>query len=192
MTFDSQEEEWMYWWFKELESAGYVKLVEMHPFSYPLFDGVSVKYFEPYKKKEGGKYTDEPIIPEHVYTPDMIVWWDDSALGLFAEPFNSDNRKKKGRVIDKILCQKHDEEAAWYSVIEVKPNFDRFNMIRIAKIHIQWVFQKFSDYINIVSPKTHFPKSFTPQKYMITKTGKARKLPYKKVLTLDEFINSQN
>lgn len=192
--FDSNEEEWMYWWFKELEEKGYVHLFETQPFSYPLFEKLSVDYFEPYKKKSGGKNVSEPIISDHKYTPDGIVWWDESAIGLFTELIDGNARKRKGQSLMKMLCQKADpiHEGApdqYYSIIEVKPTFDRFNMTRIAKLHLQWVYQKHGDFINIVSPKTYFPKSFTPKKYMITKTNKARKIPYKNVVTLEEFIN---
>ena len=152
--FDSNEEIYFSWWLNELKALGYIKEIIHQPEAYPLSSQVNSEYFEPYKKKEGGKYVSEEILPPHVYTPDVKVIWDESAIGLFTTPLLSEARKKKNRSFQTIICQqefkwKEDPKDPYYSMIEVKPSFDQNNMTRLAKINIKWVWEKHGDFVNI-------------------------------------------
>jgi hypothetical protein len=199
--FDSHEEQYMDWWLQELKALGYIKEIIHQPTAYPLSSQVNVDYFEPYKKKEGGKLVSEEILPPHVYTPDVKVIWDESAIGLFATPLHSEARKKKNRSFQTIICQ--DVEVTetgkgaevkfhYYSIIEVKPSFDQNNMTRLAKINIKWVWEKHGDFVNIIIPEQHFHKTFTPQKFLFTnKSGQPRKIKYKNIVTLKEFLSKK-
>lgn len=188
MTFDSNEELYMDWWLQELKVLGYISEIIHQPESFKLSDGISVDYFVPYKKKEGGTYVSESIMREHVYTPDVLVTWTQKAVNVFTTMINSDLRKKKGHSFMYILC---DENLRSY--IEVKPSFDQNNMTRLAKINLQWVWEKYGQYVNIVVPEKHFNKTFTPKKYFFTtKTKKPRTIKYKNVQTIEEFIKKDS
>jgi hypothetical protein len=200
MNFDSNEEMYMDWWLQELKKLGYVKEIIHQPEPFELSESLWVNYYEPYKrpKKDGpeGKMVPEEIIPKHVYTTDIKVIWDESALGIFTTPIRYNLRKKKGAALQYILCESDDRDynpdkgdITWVSYIEVKPVFDQNNMTRLAKINQKWVFEKFDKYINIVVPEKHFNKTFTPQKYFFTnKTKKPRQIRYKNIITLKEFL----
>jgi len=197
--FQSDEERYFSWYLEELKALGYIKEIIHQPKAYPLSSQLNVDYFEPYKKKEGGKLVSEEILPPHVYTPDVKVIWDDSAIGLFATPLLSQARKKKNRSFQTIICQQEFkwEESNWkkdpyYSIIEVKPSFDQNNMTRLAKINIKWVWEKHGDFVNIIIPEQHFHKTFTPQKFLLTnKSGQPRKIKYKNIVMLKEFISKE-
>lgn len=193
--FDSNEEIYFSWWLNELKALGYIKEIIHQPTAYPLSGQVNSEYFEPYKKKEGGKYVTEEILPAHVYTPDVKIIWDASALGVFTEMLNSSVRKKKNRSFQTIICQttgEIEDGLGYYSIIEVKPSFDQNNMTRLAKINIKWVMEKHGDFVNIIIPENHFHKTFTPKKFLFTnKSGKARKIKYKNVVTLKELLSSK-
>jgi len=189
--FDSNEEMYMDWWLQELKSKGYIKEIIHQPKSFVLLeDPIVSRYFTPYKKMEGGKWTEESIMKESVYTTDIKVIWDISAFGLFTTKLYGQKRKKKGQALMFILCQRCDLTQEYYSYIEVKPAFDQNNMTRLAKTNIKWVWDKYKEYVNIVVPEKHFNKTFTPAKYFFTNlSGKPRKINYKNILTLKEFID---
>jgi len=194
-TFDSAGELHFSWWLQELKEAGYIKEIIHQPKAYSLSQQFNVDYFELYKKKEGGKYVSEEILPAHIYTPDVKIIWDQSAIDVFATPLLGIARKKKSRSFQKIICQqelqwKDDPSALYFSIIELKPAFDQNNMTRLAKINIKWVWEKHGEFVQVIIPEKHFDKSFTPQRYFFTdKTGKPRKIKYKNVKTLKEFLN---
>lgn len=189
--FDSNEEMYMDWWLQELKSKGYIKEIIHQPQSFVLLEeGISSDYFVPYKKKEGGKTVTESLMKESVYTTDIQVIWDESALDIFTTLIDSNIRKKKGQALMFILCQYCDLTKKYYSYIEVKPAFDQNNMTRLARTNIKWVWDKYKEYVNIVVPEKHFNKTFTPTKYFFTNlSGKPRKINYKNIVTLKEFIN---
>lgn len=185
----SNEEQYFDWWLQELKAMGFIKEITHQPKPYQLSEQLSVSYFEPYKKKEGGKDIPEEILPGHIYTPDVKIVWNETALGLFTLTLNSNFRKKRNRSFQYIMCQHNKESNEYYSIVEVKPSFDQNNMTRLAKINIKWVWDKYSDFVNIIIPEKHFDKSFTPKKYLFTnKSNKPRKIKYKNIITLQEFL----
>jgi len=187
--FDSNEEMYMDWWLQELKELGFIKEITHQPKAYQLSDQLNSEYFEPYKKKAGGKVASEEMLPGHIYTPDVKVIWHPRAIGLFTLGLKSDVRKKKSRSFQTIISQLDETTGEFYSIIEVKPSFDQNNMTRLAKINIKWVWDKHGDFVNIIIPEKHFDKSFTPKKYLFTnKSNKPRKIKYKNVITINEFL----
>jgi hypothetical protein len=98
----------------------------------------------------------------------------------------SETKHDKLFVAHKVI----DDPTICRTYIEVKPSYDFGNMTRLATINIKWVYQKYGIYINIAKPKELFAKSFAPNKFLITSTGKARKLDYKP-RTLYEYLSSR-
>ena len=177
--FDSKGELYFSWWINQLIEARYIESVEYQPEPFSLSGQVNVDRFEPYKKKEGGKYVPEEILAGHIYTADVLIYWTQKAINLFAFPLEGDLRKKKNRSFLQLLCQQ-DSVGKWFSFIEVKPSFDQNNMTRLAKINQKWVFEKYGIFVNIVIPEKHFEKTFTPTRYFYTdKSGKPRAIKYK-------------
>jgi len=62
-------------------------------------------------------------------------------------------------------------------------------MTRLAKINIKWVWDKYGVFVNIIIPEKHFDKTFTPKRFLTTdKSGKPRKIKYKNIKSLKQFI----
>jgi hypothetical protein len=190
--FDSNEEMYMFWWFEELQKNGYIETIEAQPKSFNLLTGLRQDYKTKYKRKEGHKMTEETILNGHIYTTDFYVEWTEKAMGIFTVDLLGFERKKKGQAFEYILAQKNLLTDSYYSYIEVKPVFDQNNMTRLAKINQKWVWQKSKQYINIVIPEKHFNKTFTPIRFLTTnKSKQTRKIKYKNVLTLKDFIQKK-
>lgn len=189
--FDSKEEMYISWWINDLMKEGMITKVVYQPEPFHLSPSFTVDYYVPYKKKEGGKYVSEPIISKHIYTPDIYVEWSNDAINIFVHDLLGDLKKKKNRLFILPFCQYDHDKETWYSFFEVKPNHDRHNMTRLAKINIQWVFYKYSKYVNIITPEKLFKKTFTPERYLYTdKSGKPRKIKFKTILIKD-YIKSK-
>jgi len=187
--FDSSEEMYMDWWLQELKDLGFIKEIIHQPEPYKLSDQLSVDYYEPYKKRDGGKLVSEEMLPGHIYTPDVKVVWNPRAIGVVTLTLKSDIRKKKNRSFQTIISQLDEATGDFFSIIEVKPSFDQNNMTRLAKINIKWVWEKHGDFVNIIIPEKHFDKTFTPKRFLLTnKSMKPRNIKYKNVITLQEFL----
>jgi len=97
VQFDSNEERNFDWWLQELKELGYIKEIVHQPKAFELSSQLNSSWFEPYKKKDGGKWNTEELLGAHVYTPDTYIEWDESAIDVFAVDINSPLRKKKAR-----------------------------------------------------------------------------------------------
>jgi hypothetical protein len=99
----------------------------------------------------------------------------------------SKQSKTEGKIITPFICS--DDEMI--SIVETKGTFDMGNMTRLANNNIKFVYEKYQVYINMIKVPTIFDKTFTPDRYLMTdKTFQSRKIKYKNVRTLREFIES--
>ncbi len=182
LNFDSDEEMYFYWWLEELQEAGYIDSIEHHPMPYKLSDPVIGEYEKQLKTKV--KEETEELIKGHIYTPDFKIVWSEKAEGLFYEHIGSLNRKKEKNSL-KYLISTHGSR----TIIEVKPLFDQNNMTRLFKINQKWTYEKHAVFVNMIVPEKWFNKTFTPNRFLTTnKSGKARKIKYKNVISLKDFV----
>lgn len=189
-NFDSDEEMYMYWWLKELQSHGFIKEIILQPKSFILSSSLWSEYEKELKTKT--KLVIEEIMKAHIYSTDVKVIWHEYALDRFTCLINSDVRKKESSSLKYIISQIDDSNEI-YSFIEVKPSFDQHNMTRLAKLNQKWVYDKFGIYVNIVIPEKHFNKTFTPSRYFFTNKSKVqRKIKYKNVKTIRTYFKEKN
>lgn len=196
-NFDSDEEMYMYWFFKELQNHGFIRKIILHPKPWRLSSQIIVEYHKEMKTKS--KFVPEEILKGHIYTTDFLIIWDESAINIFTTLLSSDLRKKKSSSLQYIICdyetldESSNDLGELVSYVEVKPSFDQNNMTRLAKLNQKWVFDKFGDFVNIVIPEKHFDKSFTPTRYFFTNKSKVnRKINYKNVKTLQTFFKEND
>jgi len=181
-NFDSKEELYFSWWLDQLKASKYVNRWERNEASYNLFGGLVHSYIKP-MKKVANKILTQTILHPSIYTPDFIIYWEPKAIGIFV----SKQSKTEGKIMTLFLCT--DDEMI--SVVETKADFDRNNMSRLAVNNIKFVYEKYKVYIDMVKLPSLFDKTFTPDRYLMTdKTFIPRKLNYKNVRTLSEFIKS--
>lgn len=183
-TFDSKEELYFSWFLEELKKGGYVESwyrFEDVNSSYSLTDGLIRKYIKPMKKVED-KILEQVILKPSIYTPDFEVRWTEKAIGILVVDLN---RKWEGRRMEPFVCQD------LVSIIETKADFDKNNMSRLANNNIKFVYQLYKVYINMVKLPSLFNRTFTPNRFLATdRTMVARKIKYKNVRTLLQFIKS--
>jgi hypothetical protein len=176
MDVDSNEERYILWYFETLRNWNYIESYERAQ-TYPLSEPIWRDYEKALKTKI--KVVPEQIIKGHEYTPDYKVVWKEQAIGIFTADLNGSLRKNLPFISQDLV-----------SIIEVKPTYDFKNMTRAAMINIKWVWEKHGIYINVTKPDQLFNKTFTPERYLLTdKSFKPRKIKYKNVKNIKEFIN---
>ena len=159
--YRSDEELYFGYWLEELADNKIIKEIFYEPESFELFQECK---FEKHK------------INKHIYTPDFVCKINES---VFFEDISKFHCKKN------LFIKTGDKV-----YFEVKPDFDYKNMTREFGINKKWMFQKYGIYINLVKIPSLFEKTFTPYKYLLTKTGKKRilKFEYK---SCKEYINGK-
>lgn len=184
MIYASDEEKYFSWYLSELQDAGYIRSYISQPESYVL----SAPFFYEYDKhlKTKTNIIVQKFVHEHIYTPDFRINWNSKARGLFFNTFDDRiNVKKIPFVAMECIFP--------YSIIEVKADFSKHNMTRVANLNQQWVMAKYGQYVQraIVSNKTGiFKTTFTPIKYLFTdKSKKLRKIHFETRI-LKEFIDN--
>jgi hypothetical protein len=179
--FDSQEELHFSWYLEHLKDHRYVNRWEKNETSYTLTPGLKHTYIKKMKRVDD-KELEQAILNPSVYTPDFIIYWEPKAIGKFV--VNPDNTNNK--INTPFIC---DDELI--SVIEVKGEFDNNNMTRLATNNIKFLYHQYNVFVNLIKVPSIFNKTFTPDRYFMTnKTFKPRKIKYKNVRTLREFVNS--
>lgn len=173
--YESDQELWFLWWACELMDRDFIISISRAD-SYNLTGKINYKYTKATKK--GIELKEKVLFNPHSYNPDYNIMWNNTAENIFYWHVESDIRKDK-----MIIAQDYIPR----SIIEVKPDFDQHNMEREARINIKWVYKEYEDIISVVKPKKLFEETFTPMEYIITKTGKERKIKWK-VKTVDDYI----
>lgn len=195
--FDSNEEQYFWWWVRSLKEAGYIKDVVFQPESFKLADSLWGSYYKEMKRVPD-KLVQEEIMPGKLYTCDAMIMWEEKAKDIFFTDIKSTLRKKERNSMKYLLAHKIDSDSFngndWYSYIEVKPVFDQNNMTMLAKVNIKWVYEKYQQYINMVIPEKLFNKTFTPKRFLYCNkdTNRKRKLKHKNVISLKSFIDNSS
>lgn len=175
--FDSIDEEYFSWYLDELLEAGYVSYFEKYPLPYRLSPMFKYSVDVPASKRTKAKTKRLNLLRTHEYTPDYAVVWTEKARGIF---FNSIISKTDLRDTYFIANEPKDRP---YSVIEIKPSFDKHNMTRLFTLNQKWLYHDRRVYVQKVivctGDKNLFAKTFTPGKYLLTRKKKQpRKLAF--------------
>lgn len=173
--FKSDEELYFSWWLDELKEKSIVRDWEYEDRDFYLSPKMTAI-------TEYGTYR----LQEHKYTPDFQINWSIDRFELY--------KLKLGILISLPLCD--------YSIVDVKGGYsDNFNDMRFT-LNQKWVMQKYGLYVNKIVPvsgfrinskkekvlkKCLFSETFTPKKYLLTPTGKARTIHWK-VRSVEEFL----
>jgi hypothetical protein len=184
--YDSNDEMYFHWYLMTLKEHNFILEYELQPKPFILSEPIVSKYVKPMKRVEDKilKYT---ILNGHVYTPDAkIIWNPNRAKGILYDNFIFD--------IDNIPTTERHDTLSFIAIldisyIEIKPSHDFQNMTRLVKLNQKWVFDKYKEFVNIITPQKLFNETFTPSRYFYTdKSSQQRKLNYKNIKTIDEFI----
>ncbi len=160
--FASDEEWYISWWLTELQAEGYIQLIEYQPGSFELYEGKYNEYVVPMKRVED-KIEHQALLQPHIYTCDVRVVWTDKAEDIFYWHEGMYGTKKP-----KHLFYSGLEHEGMVTYFEVKAEFDRNNMNRLAGINIKWVQQKYGVIVEMIKPNTLFKNTFTPDRFLLT------------------------
>ena len=171
----SSYEEAFSWWLDELIEIG---LVKTYCFECERFN----LYSSDFKSNQIFKLNNT------VYTPDFKIVWnrvDDYLVStnILLEKKNKIKLKVDSQTITFdpnpiFLAEYIDGE--YVSSIEIKPERDLKGGLNLARIKAKWLLSTQNKYINIIQPigkskERLFRRTFVPDKYRITSTGKPRK-----------------
>lgn len=171
IEWESFEELAFLYWAFELKNQGYIKAIRRAE-SYLLCDSMVHDYVVNLKTKS--KPASELIMHGHSYTPEFIVEWEDKGKSKIFDGLHSDNKYSTC-----FRAHASHVRSGFYSYIEIKPMFDQNNMERLFRVNQKWMWQKHGIYVNLIKPQELFQKTFTPNEYLRTPTGKPRKLNWK-------------
>lgn len=192
-NIDSDEELWFSWWLDELVGAGYV-IDYTDAKTYLLSEKLDYQYLDIKKTKNTLK--EQSLMQQHVYTPDFEIKWAKKALDIFINPpitalELTDNsilcRNTLLNKLNKNLFIKSGDSM----LVEIKGGYSKFGGLKENAINRKWLFSRYSLYVNLVKVPDIFKNTFTPNKFLLTPTGKQRLIHFK-IKTLNEFINEQN
>lgn len=180
--FKSWDEYYFSAWCSELGDRAYINEYSYEPYPFILSDGLYNKYTVEEKLKTKVKYIDKDqcILEPRFYTPDFLIFWGDELKGKLYQVLN------EGRKIEAPFIA-HQEDRECYSLVEIKPSFDRHNMTRLFVNNQKDVWEKFEKYVNLIKIDELFKQTFTPKAYLRTPTGLKRN-PKWKVKTINQYI----
>ena len=183
--FDSDEEEYFSWYLDELLEAKYISRWIFQPYTYRLSRIAKYSVHTQLKTRVGIKRLN--LFPAHEYTPDFGIEFTPKSRRIF---YNLIDDGIDLRTAPFIANCTHDIP---YGIIEIKPSFDKHNMIRLFRINQKWLYFQSKVYVQemVVDKKNGrglFADTFTPAKYLVTPTGKDRTLRYKP-RSLREYID---
>lgn len=185
--YKSKEEEYFSWYIIELWKKTFIDKWSYESGSYPLSD--VVRQSKVIKLKTKCKIGISELLKGHVYTPDFTIEWNNKAWSIFIKPIFINNIKfaSKWSTIPFVLPPKNLSR----SCIEVKPQFSKFNSEREFKINQKWVYDKYGVYVQMVTPQLLFKNTFTPERYLLTDSGRPGRRIGFKIRSLEEFITQQ-
>jgi hypothetical protein len=166
--FKSDEELFFSWWLDELKEAGII-----YSWAYE---------FEPYVLSEKVCKDGKTLLQSHSYIPDFFICWSFSYTPAV-----------------KISISGGDN---MFSLVDIKGKYSQNYNDAAFPLNQKWMMQRYGIYVNKVIPidgfrknkngekilkKCLFSETFTPKKYLLTPTGKARTIHWE-VKTIEQFL----
>jgi hypothetical protein len=170
---DSPEELYFCWWLEELLDHKYIKSFNRAE-TIPIYNPEKLCFGEHCRK----------VLREFNYTPDFIVEWYPKANGIFFLAVGQEYSKDQVRNVPFISMDKKT------SLIDIKGLFQgtRYSSSITFPITQKFLFHEKKIFVDKIIPlgnKGLFAKTFTPKKYLLTETGKQRKINWKVSSVLD-------
>lgn len=188
--FDSTEEAYFWDWCVEAYKKNLI-LCAYRPPNLELFSSVKLNKIKQLKTKT--KLVEEHLLNNLSYQADLLIIWHEKAIDTSLCSVIEDPHYSNG------IFRVHKYNETYYSIIDIKPSFggkhnNSFVEFPIKK-KIMW--NVFGFYINKIVPyatssKSHlFSKTWTPNNYLFTPTGKVRSLNYQPK-TISQWLLSEN
>lgn len=186
MTLDSQEEYLFSLWLEELKKAGFVKKFIKCENSISLTDPVKIPLVVKLHRKT--KKIERHLLHGLSYTPDFEIYWSEKSDGIFyVKPGGAYNKTRIKAPFVLINGLR--------SLVDVKGTYAHPRQITsITFPIIQKILYEKGIYVQEIKPlgpKGLFALTFTPEEYLVTSTGKARKTKHFKFINLETYLKKQ-
>lgn len=181
---DSDAERYTLMWLFELKDNGFIDVIERAE-SYMLAEPIQRNYIR--RLKSRGVSEQETLLRGAVYTPDFKIILSKKGMhcGIFFDIHDEQKLNKQASV-----TFIHQNGVVF---IETKGTSARTHRDTREKFEVErkWLWQRHKIYVNLFIHDRVFPKTFTPQDFMLTdKQRKERTIHFHKQ-TLDQFLNLQ-
>lgn len=181
IPYDSLEELAFLQWASELQKAGYIKSI-VRAESLLLCGPMSIDYAQQLVTKS--KPMSQTILHGHSYTPEFRIIWDKKALDRIVSLIG-ENKKFENL----FLGVWENAYKDFVTYIEIKPLWDQNNMERLFRVNQKWMWDKYKIFVNLVKCPELFARSFTPDEYLTTKSGRSRLIKWK-IKKMYHFLNA--
>lgn len=173
IKMDSDEEVFVAMWLEELKNKRIIEDWIKVKDSWPLTEGLKVKYIEKKQLKTKIKEINKQkiLLRPSEYTPDFKVIFNYQYENRFISSIST----TEYRFNPNSVFFSTDTDFAY---LEVKPGFDQNNMERSFKNNQKFIWDKFKIFVNLVEPISLFKSTFMPKeaapyfKYKKAPTGK--------------------
>ena len=200
IEYASDEERYFSWWLDEVLEAGFINRVKYQPKPFVITESVKYRWFKQLKSKQ--KAIDSELFRKHEYQADWLIIWENKAKDLFFGYLNDLTLEAKKEDYP-FLAHYNKATHYYYSIVDVKGTFNQNDAYRRFSIDQKLVWDKYQKYIQKIIPAPAvsksgkltpagalFVKTFMPDNYRFTPTGKYRKIRFP-VRTLNEFLNQK-
>ena len=187
IPYESFEELHILYYLFDLMDKNIVKKIERSP-SYILSDKKELEYTEIKQLKTKQKIASKKhlVIREHTYEGDFKVVFDMQKGEKFLYCSSSEGKEIKNNPF--FFNGYENGDPVVY--LEVKPDYNLVNnMERIFHVNQKWVYEKYKVFFNLIKPIKLFSSTFYPKAFLITPTGKEKKIT-KKIKLLEEFLGN--
>ena len=163
--FASMEEQYFQWYLDELIKHGFVRGFKYQPKPFSLFKGAEISWLE-IKKTKTKEHT-QSLLSGHKYQADFIIYWDKSAELLFYGSFN----QVMNQSLKKFpFIANYDEKLGFYTVLDVKGNYNQNDAWRRFSIDQKWVFHTYKIYVQKIIPAPSGKDKFIPASALFMST----------------------
>jgi hypothetical protein len=195
MNFDSKEEEYFYWWILELKDKGIIESFKYQPKSFELSSDIKVSYKEKLKTKTNVK--SQSLLSGHQYKADFLIYWNKDYKDKIFVDYNDIMEQSFKKY--PIVVNYSEKSNCYFSVVDVKGNFNQNDAWRRFSIDQKWVFQNHSIFVQKIVPipdgkgrpaSALFKTTFIPNRYQLTDiTQKRRKINFEYRL-IESYLDS--
>lgn len=185
VEYDSTEEYYFECCLIELVNMGFVKYYKRQPESIKITEGLKISYTETTQLKTKTKVTvrHQTLLQDSVYTPDFLIAWENKAENILFQNIIYSNKK----LVTPFIA--YPEGDTYISIVECKGSFDRNNMTRLFVLNQKFIWDKYKIFVNLVVIPDFFKKVFTPKEYLLTPTGKTKKINFQPI-SLKQYLKN--
>lgn len=202
LAFASDEEMYVYWYIEELLKHNIIFSYDYQPKSFELTKPVNLSYIKEMKTKS--KNEQYSFMENCEYTADFKFYWNPDYYLLFFCDYTWNKYNQRHTKISPFIANYSSKKQLYYSVIDVKGTFDKYNNVRLFAIYQKLIYRLYGIYVQKIIPAPKVSKSgkiaplnalfydtFIPQRYIGQNKGKGNRKINFPCKMIDEYISER-